>query len=473
MRSNHATDGLRPDLAGAEDACVTFIDTHYARADDGVYIAYQVAGDGPLDLVLLNGFPESIEFQMEEEINRAWYEALAPFGRFIVHDRRGTGLSSRNVPAPNLETRVADLTIVLDAVGSSRPVFIGVEEAGAVSILLAATTPERVHSIAWLEPSARSLWAPDYPWGYRPEDVDADEEMTRIWEEEGSLAFAVALTAHQGSRGNVDLLADPDASVEHLARMARNCCTPDVLREFNRIWYETDVRGVLPAVQTTTILMAHEERGGAVDRAEAIRSLMPRAEVRAMPGGSWTVAEAAEWVEEIRRFIGVEAPPMPVDSVLSTILFTDIVRSTEQQAALGDLAWKAVVERHHALVRDGLRRWRGVENDTAGDGFYATFDGPARAIRCALELVHQVRELGIEIRAGIHTGECQVIDDKLGGISVTIGARVAAEAGPSEVLVSQTVKDLVAGSGFRFRDAGPRRLKGVPDRWRLFHVAMA
>jgi class 3 adenylate cyclase len=461
---------LRPVRLAAQDAAVDFVDTHYARTADGAFIAYQVRGEGPLDFVWLSGFPSAIEFEMNDPVTRAWYDAIAPLGRIIFHDRRGTGSSSRNVPAPNLETRVADLGLVLGEVGAERPIFLPVTEVGAVSVLFAAANPGRAHSIVWLEPMARSMWSPDYPWGYGPEDVEADEEMTRIWEREGSLAFAYAFLGHQESRHNSDFSPDPDSAAAAFARMARNTCTPDVVREFNRIWYETDVRAVLPAVQTPTLLMIHGDRPGSIDRATYHASLMSRAEVRAMPGDAWTAEEAASWAEEIRRFIGAEAPPAEIDSVLSTILFTDIVGSTEKQASLGDHGWKQLIERHHTIVRDALRRWRGVENDTAGDGFYATFDGPARAIRCALGIAEGVQDLGIEIRAGVHTGECEIIDDKLGGISVTIGARVASHAGPSQVLVSQTVKDLVAGSGFTFEAEGEHELKGVPDRWRLYSV---
>jgi class 3 adenylate cyclase len=197
---------------------------------------------------------------------------------------------------------------------------------------------------------------------------------------------------------------------------------------------------------------------------------MPAAEVRHMPGLAWTIEEMPMWAEEIQRFVGIERPHPSFETVLSTVLFTDIVGSTERQAAVGDRAWRGLVQRHHAIVREALKRWRGIEIDTAGDGFYATFDGPARAVRCALDIAQTVRSLGIEIRAGAHTGECELIDGKPSGLSVSTGARVAAKGGPSEVLVSQTVRDLVAGSGLTFEDAGDHELKGLPDRWRLYRV---
>jgi class 3 adenylate cyclase len=197
---------------------------------------------------------------------------------------------------------------------------------------------------------------------------------------------------------------------------------------------------------------------------------MPTAEIREMPGDAWRTDEFPAWAEEIRDFVGAERPPAALSTVLATVLFTDIVGSTQRSAELGDRAWKDLVERHHAVVRDSLHRLNGTEIDTAGDGFYATFDGPARAIQCALDITERVRDLGVEIRAGIHTGECEVIDGKVGGLAVSIGARVAANAGPSEVLVSQTVKDLTAGSGLTFEDAGDHELKGVPGRWHLYRV---
>ena len=261
-----------------------------------------------------------------------------------------------------------------------------------------------------------------------------------------------------------------------MAKATRNACTPDVARDLAKIWNETDVRGVLSAVQVPTLILAWPDRRDHFDRASYVASLIPGAELHGLPGVSWTEETVRSMAEEVRRFVGVQRAPAELDTVLSTVMFTDIVASTDKQASLGDHGWKALIERHHVEVREALERWRGAEIDTAGDGFYASFDGPARAIRCALEVCDRVRDLGIEIRAGVHTGECELIDEKIGGIAVTIGARVAALAGPSEVLVSQTVKDLVAGSGFTFGDAGEHELKGFPTvgdstLWRRTKVA--
>jgi class 3 adenylate cyclase len=262
-----------------------------------------------------------------------------------------------------------------------------------------------------------------------------------------------------------------DVDLDWIVFLGRHTVTPDVAKELARIWYETDVRALLPSIQVPTLLMSD---GGVDDEVDHLVSLIPDAStyIHPLPGAVDDVVAIPSFVEEIRRFLGVEPPQPRFDTVVSTVLFTDIVGSTERQAAIGDHAWKDLLERHHALVREALGRYRGVENDTTGDGFFATFDGPAHAIRCAQEITERVRGLGLEVRAGIHTGECETIDEKVGGLAVTIGARVSAIASASEILVSQTVRDLVAGSGLTFADAGEHELKGVPHRWRLYRVVM-
>ena len=391
------------------------------------------------------------------------FRGIASFARLILHDRRGTGLSSRNVPPPNLETRVADLRVVLDAVGSERTVLAGFVEGGAPAVLFAASNPERVQSIVWWVPAARCLWSPDYPWGVRPEYVELNERELRHW---GTLEGSRLWAESEAMFGRV--ITEED--IRDYAKLCRNTATPDVARELTRIWYETDIRSVLPSVNVPTLLLDPQMTPGDVDETQYIASLLPLAEVKALPGDAPLSETVPAVVDEIRRFVGVD-PPMPeLDTVLATVLFTDIVASTEKQSALGGRGWKDLIQRHHAIVREALERWHGDEADTAGDGFYATFDGPARAVRCALDITQRVRELGIEVRAGVHTGECEIVDGKCTGIAVSIGARVMACAGPSEVLVSQTVKDLVAGSGLTFDDIGERELKGVPDRWHLYRV---
>jgi class 3 adenylate cyclase len=439
-------------------------DTRYATTPDGFYIAYQVAGEGPVDVAWQTDFTNNIDVMWESPVFGPVFRGIASFARLILHDRRGTGLSSRNVSPPNLETRVADLRVVLDAVVSERPVLAGFIEGGAPAVLLAASNPERVQSIVWWGPAARSLWSPDYPWGVRPEYVEVNERELQHW---GTLEGARIWAEGESIYGRVFT----EEQIRFNAKLRRHTGTPDVARELTRIWYETDIRQVLPSVNVPALLLDQHATQSDVEETQYVASLMPQAELKVLPQGVMSSPQViSAVVDEVRRFVGVEAPMPDLDTVLATVLFTDIVASTEKQAALGSHAWKELIQRHHAIVRDALQRWRGVEADTAGDGFYATFDGPARAIRCALDVNKRIRELGIEIRAGVHTGECEIVEGKCTGIAVSIGARVASTAGPSEVRVSQAVKDLVAGSGLTFDDAGEHELKGVPDRWRLYRV---
>ncbi len=443
-------------------------DSYYAKTPDGAYIAYQVMGDGPIDVVWQSDWPGNIDVEQDDPLTKAWVREVASFSRLIFHDRRGIGLSSRNVALPNLETRVSDLLAVLAAVGSERPVLTGIFESGAPNALLAATRPELVHSLVWMEPEPRFAWAPDWPWGRTSHDMESELEDLELW---GSLAYGRAMLADEASKGN-EFSFEPgnDAGAAWMARASRNACTPDVARALARIWYETDIRALLPSINVPTLIQARAD-SPQDERWRVVASSIPGAQLqRIPPGGPWTEEHSRLAALGIRRFVGAERERIELDTILSTVLFTDIVDSTRKQAALGDHGWKELLEEHHAIVRESLARWHGSENDTAGDGFYATFDGPARAIRCAQEVAHKVRDLGIEIRAGVHTGECELIDDKIGGLAVTIGARVAATARPSEVRISQTVKDLVAGSGLSFEDGGEHELKGVPDRWRLYQV---
>lgn len=438
-------------------------DTRYAVTPDGVYIAYQVIGDGPIDLVSQLDWPGNIDIELEDPLARVWYAEMASFSRVILHDRRGIGLSSRNVALPNLETRVSDLMVVLDAVGSERPVLVGVFESGAPNALLAATQPERVHSMVWIEPNPRFAWAPDYPWGRTPADMEAELRDIELW---GTLAYGRTFIQDEAMRGNVM----PDSYAAHMAKASRNACTPDVARALSQIWYESDVRSILPTVQVPTLILTWPAQKDDFARSSYVASLIPRAELREMPGDTWTEEDMVASAEEIRRFAGVGPPARNLDRVLAAILFTDIVGSTERLSKLGDAAWRLVVASHNERARAEIERHRGRCIDSTGDGLFATFDGPARAVRCAQAIGESVRDLGIQIRAGVHTGEVELDGDDVRGIAVHIGARVGALAGPSQVLVSSTVKDLVAGSGLSFEDAGEHELRGIPDRWRLYRV---
>jgi class 3 adenylate cyclase/pimeloyl-ACP methyl ester carboxylesterase len=445
-------------------------DPQYLKTKDEAYIAYQVVGEGPLDIVWLFDFGGNLDVWWEFGWMRGWFEGLASIGRLILHDPRGSGLSSRDVPMPNLETRTDDLRALLDEVGSASAVIGGWFEGLAPGMLLAASDPSRVRAMAWWNPAPRMVWAPDYPWGDGPQDVDRELESLKHWGSVRSGAsWADSLEESSGHRPS-------DEAIRWWAKKERNTCTPEVAEALVRIWWQTDIRGVLPAVQAPTLLMVAEDEPENVAVAEHVASLMPSARIEVFAERGWMASDTevdtvnGPRLQAIARFIGVQPKPVVPDTILSTILFTDIVDSTSHQARLGDRDWKQLIEEHNRLIRKALSTWRGRENDTAGDSFYATFEGPARAIHCAMEIHDRVRGLGIEVRAGVHTGECELVDGKCAGISVSTGARIAALARPSQVLVSQTVRDLVAGSGFTFTDAGEHELKGIPQRYYLYAV---
>jgi class 3 adenylate cyclase/pimeloyl-ACP methyl ester carboxylesterase len=438
----------------------------FARAQDGAYLAYQVFGDGPVDLVWQDDF-FSIVDEWWDAPERAVYENLGEFARVILHDRRGTGCSSRDGGPANLETRVSDTLAVMDAAGARRPVVGGLMEGGASMALLAAMHPERVRSLVWVRPVPRALAGPDYPWGVPLSYVEREAALIGEW---GTEAYA---------RGFIELNANvmegpwsEESYVPHLARITRRTCTPDVAEQLNRMWYETDVRGALSSIRVPTLLLVDLVEGELNSRTigEHVASLIPDSVIAPYVLIDDPSTAISANGETIRRFVGAERRPEALDSVLATILFTDIVDSTRRGATLGDRDWTTVRRRHDEIVRAELARYRGREIKTMGDGFLATFEGPARGVHCARSIADGVRELGIEIRAGLHTGEIELEGDDISGISVAIGARVGALAGPSEVLVSRTVKDLTAGSGFTFEDAGEHELKGVPDRWQLYRV---
>ena len=439
----------------------------FARAPDGTYLAYQAFGDGPLDIVWQDDVFCIVDEWWDDRFNRAFYGGMAEFARVILHDRRGIGCSSREGGPANLETRVSDTLVVMDAAGAQQPVVGGFLEGGASMVLLAATHPERVRSLVWFRPVPRPGAAPDYPWGVGPDYIERDRAMTKGLGHRGILA---CLHGPECRRHGGCLV---DGSLRrHLARLSRRTCTPDVAERLNEIWYETDIRGALPSVQVPTLLVVDRE-GGDLDLANIggqVAELMPTATVEPYEPVNLDLAGVSVGLEQIRAFAGLERRPDDLDSVLATVLFTDIVDSTKRSAELGDHGWSAVRHRHDDLVRRELERHRGRAIKTMGDGFLATFEGPARAVHCARAIGEGVRELGIEIRAGLHTGEVELDGDDISGIAVSIGARIAALAGPSEVLVSRTVKDLTAGSGLAFADAGEHELKGVPDRWQLYRV---
>ncbi len=444
---------------------MTIPETRYATTEDDVSIAYQIVGEGEIDLALDLGIYGNVEVLWTFEPVADLLSRLASFSRLILHDRRGVGLSGGGGIISNLETQANDLLTVLDACRSARPALFGSTIGGAALALFAATFPDRATSFAWFGPMAKTRWSPDYPWGSTPREER--EFIARAKEHWGGPEFARWYLEH-----SVPTRASDHAQALEEARMDRHFSAPSTGIQFARAWNETDVTNVLGALRCPTLLIDREAGPYGPDEARHVQTLIPGAELMLLPGEDFPMfyGDRAAVTDAVREFLGVKrALPVP-DTVLSTVLFTDIVDSTTKQAALGDRQWKDLVLRHHALVREALERYRGVENDTAGDGFYATFDGPARAIRCGMDVAQGVRDLGIEIRAGVHTGECELIDGKPGGISVTTGSRISALAGPSQVLISQTVKDLVAGSGLTFEDAGQHELKGVPGRWHLYRV---
>jgi len=436
-------------------------ETRYAKSGD-VHIAYQMVGDAPRDLVLVPGWVSNIEVFWEEPTVARFFERLASFSRLILFDKRGTGLSDRVAELPNLETRMDDVRAVMDAVGSERATLFGYSEGGPMCALFAATYPARTTALVMLGGFARLAAAPDHPWGRNPDDQQA--WLGRCDREWG---------------GPLDLdrraptLDRDERSRRWWARFLRMSASPATAIALNRMNYEIDIRHVLPAVRVPTLVLhSAGDKIADVRLGRYLADHIGGARYVEFPGSDhlpWG-SDGDAILDEIEEFLtGVRHGPEP-DRVLATTLFTDIVGATEKAATLGDRGWRELVTQHHEVVRQELKRFRGREIDTAGDGFFAAFDGPARAVRCACAIGDALRPLNLQVRAGLHTGECEVIESKLGGIAVHIGARVAGLAGPNEVLVSSTVKDLVAGSGLSFQDRGIHSLRGVPGDWRLFAV---
>ena len=437
--------------------------TRYAKSDD-VHIAYQVVGDGPIDLVFVPGWVSHLEHDWEWPPKARVLHRLASFSRLIRFDKRGTGLSDR-VPdreLPTLEQRLDDVRAVMDAVGSEKTALFGFSEGGPISVLFAATYPERTTALVLYGAYARRVWAPDHPWA---QTAEQREEGLRVLEQTW------------GEPGPVEQYAPSMMEDAEFLRWVttdlRLSASPGAAIALGRMNSAIDVRHVLPAVRVPTLILHRtHERVVPVESARYMAERIPGAKLVELPGADhqFWFGDSDTVVGEIEEFLTGVRPAAEPDRILATVLFTDIVSSTERAAMLGDRRWRELLDSHNHLVRRELAHFRGREIHTAGDGFLATFDGPARAIRCASAIRDAVRRLGIEIRAGLHTGEIELMGDDVGGIAVHIGARVAAEAGAGEVLVSSTVKDLVAGSGLEFEDRGAQALKGVPGEWRVFAV---
>ncbi|MFN2470491.1 MAG: alpha/beta fold hydrolase [Gaiellaceae bacterium] len=433
-------------------------DIHYVRSG-GVSIAYQIVGAGDTDLVYVPDYVSNLVYGWESPHWRRFYDRLAQSFRLILFDKRGTGLSDLGGHFPALETRMEDLHAVLEAVGSSSAVLFGSHDGCSMAALYAATYPERTRALVLFHPVAEDPTASD------PRE---QARLTRMRDEWGTQAYSDEIL-----EASCPELFEREENRLWFANWLRVGASPSVAYALNRAWFETDLRDVLPAVRIPSLVLFRRHTDAEEPALDVARRI-PTAHAAVVSGDAyWGVFLSPEIPDEIERFVAGEELPSVPDTVLATLLFTDIAGSTERAAELGDRAWRELLTRHHTLVRRELTRFRGEEKDTAGDGFFATFDGPARAIRCAQAVVGGVRELGLDLRAGVHTGECELHDEKVAGLAVSIGARVAAAAQPGEVLVSQTVKDLVAGSGLEFDDRGAHSLKGVPGEWRLYAVGAA
>ncbi|MGZ8259322.1 MAG: adenylate/guanylate cyclase domain-containing protein [Caldimonas sp.] len=439
-------------------------ETRYAKSGD-CHIAYQVVGEGALDVVLIPGFVSNVEHGWDFPPLAHFYRQLASFARLILFDKRGTGMSDP-VPVqqlPTLEQRMDDVRAVMDAAGSERAALVGVSEGGPLSLLFAATHPDRTVALVLMASFARVAWAPDHPIGAERGVWEALlKRMEQGW------GKGVLLSAFAPS------LANDDAARKAWARMQRQASSPGAAVAVMRMAYEIDARAILPAIRVPTLVMHRAgDRLLAVEHGRYLARAIPGAQFVELPGIDhfFFTGDTDAYLERIEEFLTGERRAADPDRVLATVLFTDIAGSTERAAQLGDSRWHALLDSFYSVARRQIERFRGREVDTAGDAFFATFDGPARAVRCAMAIGSAIRALGLEVRTGLHTGECEVMGAKIGGIAVHIGARVAGRAQPGEVLVSRTVKDLVSGSGLSFEDRGAHALKGVPGEWHLYAVA--
>lgn len=429
--------------------------TRYAKSGD-VHIAYQTFGVGPINVVMVPGFVSNVENYWEQPDFARFLRRLSSYARVVTFDKRGTGGSDRLTELPGLDVRMDDLRAVMDAAGMEQAALLGISEGAPLSVLFAATYPERCRALALYGSFSRfSYWFP------------SDEALANFF---GYVEKA------WGTGGSIQRFAPSranDAAFQQWwGRNERLGASPAAVTALMRMNSQIDISGILPAVRVPTLVL-HRTEDQVVDVAGGrdVAAHIPGAKLVEFSGTDhlFYVGDGSEKIADaIEEFFTGAPARIEADRVLSTVLFTDIVGSTEKAASLGDQRWRNLLDDHHTTIRRVLARFRGREVKTTGDGFLATFDGPARGVRCACTIADEIKLLGIEVRAGLHTGECEVIGEDVGGIAVHIGARVAALAGPSEVLVSSTVKDLVAGSGLRFNDRGTQSLKGIPGEWRIF-----
>ena len=437
----------------------TIPQTRYVRSSGDARIAYQVAGDGPLDLVFVSGFVSNLEGYWEDPAFAHVFERLGSFARVAMFDKRGQGMSDRPPEPPTLEQTMDDIEAVMDAAGMEQASFFGISEGGPATVLFAASHPTRVRALVLYGTWARIVRSEDHPEGVPPEAFEA---------------FAARVDQEWGGPVAADVfapsVADDPTFRDHWARFLRHGAAPRDAAALIRMYRDADVRHALPSINAPTLVLHRTgDKLTPVAGGRRIAELIPGARFVELPGNDHLpIVDSDQIIDEVEEFLTGERHVHEPDRVLATVLFTDIVGSTERAAELGDSRWRDLVARHDALVRRELQRHRGRAIKTLGDGFLATFDGPARGVRCARAIADQVHGLGIEVRAGLHTGECELVGDDVAGMAVNIGARVAALAGSGEVLVSSTVKDLVVGSGIEFAERGEHRLKGVPGEWRLY-----
>jgi class 3 adenylate cyclase len=437
--------------------------TQYAKKGD-INIAYQVIGEGPTDLVLVNGLVAHMDLLWTEPKATAMLRELGSFSRLILFDKPGTGLSDPVVGAPTVEQRMGDVQAVMDAAGSERAALIGYSEGGYPSAMFAATYPERTEALILLSTFAKAYPSPDF--------FPDLERFHQCWRDLDGLAIErwgegefVLVTAPSWARSEVHRRVAPIAE--------RACASPGMVRALVDGVREYDVRPILPSIGVPTLVLHRRDEWLPVELARDLAERVPGARLVELAGDDH-IFFAGDWkavVSEIKAFLTGERHEPEYDRVLQTVLFTDIARSTERAAELGDERWRELLAHHDQIVCDELTRFGGRVVKNLGDGFLAAFDGPTRAVRCARAISEELRQVGLEVRAGIHTGECEAIGEDFGGLAVHIGARIAGLAGPSEVLVSGTVCDLVVGSGIEFTDRGAHELKGVPGRWHLYSVA--
>ncbi len=435
----------------------------YAKSGD-LHIAYAVEGDGPMDLVWVPPWISQVEYLWSEPSLQRVMARLTQFARLITFDRRGSGLSDPFFGAPTLEDQMDDVLAVMDAAGSERAAIVGTLEGGPMAALFAATYPERTDALVLYATFARATWAPDYDWAWPAETRNAHiDEWLERWGD-GTIAGSVAPSQ----------MSDP-SFVEWAGRLERLAASPGTIRRIFDLIGSFDVRDVLPSIRVPTLVLHRTDDSFLkVEHSRYIASKVPGARYVELEGGDnmFSVGDSEAVIGEIEEFLTGTRHEREPDRMLATVLFTDICDSTKKAAEMGDRGWRFLLERHDALFRQALARHRGREVKRTGDGFLATFDGPARAIRCAASITEAMGSLGLQVRAGLHTGELEIMDgDDLGGLAVHIASRVMGHAGANEVLVSGTVKDLVVGSGIDFEDRGERELRGVPGEWRLYAVS--